>query len=311
MNPVYSICIPCYKRVDLVRNTLNSIYIGNSDVPLSDYEVVISDNDPDADVELLAKEFSKYENFYYHMTDCEGFMNSYYALCYGKGDFLKLHNSQILFRPGVLKTLIEEVKACKEKRTLFFYTSGLLYKFNSCHYNDFEDFMSALSYWSSWSGGMAIWRDEFEKVKGTELNRLFPHTSIFMTQYGSCDFCINDKVIYEVQRVKKRGDHNKFEAFTIHYPSLIDRCWREGHISKRCKERILSDVYRKFIPTLLFNKYVARIETFDATGFRENCRRYFPAYAYWIAWLNVICVPFRMLYRKILLKLQVGLRITK
>lgn len=46
MSPLISICIPCYKRVDYVINTLNSIYRDNSDVSLDLYEVIISDNDP-------------------------------------------------------------------------------------------------------------------------------------------------------------------------------------------------------------------------------------------------------------------------
>ena len=304
MAPFYSICIPCYKRVDLVRNTLNSIYIDNSDVSLSDYEVVISDNDPEAEVEKLVPEFSKYENFSYHKTQCEGFMNSYYALTYGYGIFLKLHNSQIMFKPGVLKALIEEVKACEEKKTLFFYTSGLLCNFTSRYYHSFEDFMMAISYWSSWSGGMTIWREKFEKVKGIKLNHLFPHTSLFLTQFDSDEFCINDTVIYDVQRVKKRGDHNKFEAFTVHYPSLIYQSWSEGYISKRCKDSIFKAIYTEFIPTLLFNKYVARIETFDATGFKDNCHKYFPPYAFGLAWMNVVMVPFRLLYRKMCQRLR-------
>ena len=52
-DPIVSICIPCYKRIQYVRNTLRSIYEENSDVPLSDYEVVISDNDSDHEVKQL------------------------------------------------------------------------------------------------------------------------------------------------------------------------------------------------------------------------------------------------------------------
>lgn len=302
--PVISICIPCFKRLEQVRNTLKSIYEDNSDVELSLFEVVISDNDPESEVEKIVPEFSKYENFSYHKTQCKGFMNSYYALTYGLGDFLKLHNSQIMFKPCVLKTLIEEVRANEEKKTLFFYTSGLLCNFTSRHYNSFEDFMIALSYWSSWSGGMTIWREKFEKVKGINLNHLFPHTSLFLTQFDSDEFCINDTVIYDVQRVKKRGDHNKFEAFTRHYPALINQSCIEGHIKIETRNKIFKGIYTEFLPTLLFNKYIARIETFDASGFKDNCRVFFPPYAYWLAWLNVPCVPFRLLYRRICQKLR-------
>lgn len=299
MNPFYSICIPCYKRVELLRNTLKSIYEENSDVSLSDYEVVISDNDPQHEAAAVAEEFSQYANFHYFKTKCEGFMNSYFALSYGQGEFLKLHNSQVKLKPGILKTLIEEVKNNVKEKTLIFYTSGFIGHYSSLYYNDFEDFMHSLSYWSSWSGGMTIWRENFINVKDIKVNSLFPQTSILFTQYNKNKYCINDNVIYDIQRVPQRGDHNKFEAFTIQYPSLIDSIWRKGYISKGCRDHIFKAIYEEFLPSLLFNKYIACIETFPIDGFKNNCMTYFPTKAYYIAWFNVLFVPFRIIKRKI------------
>ena len=56
--PVLSICIPCYKRINQVRNTLNSIYEANSEISMDDYEVILSDNDPEMEVKTLMDEFS-------------------------------------------------------------------------------------------------------------------------------------------------------------------------------------------------------------------------------------------------------------
>ena len=100
--PILSICIPCFGRVEYVRNTLNSIYSDNADVDLDKYEVVISDNDPKQAISVLADEFGTYPNLRYFHTECEGFMNSYHVLTYAQGNFLKLHNSQTLFRKGAL-----------------------------------------------------------------------------------------------------------------------------------------------------------------------------------------------------------------
>lgn len=128
-NPILSICIPCFKRIQYLRNTLRSIYEENSDVPLSDYEVVISDNDPDYEVKQLLSEF-KYDNLFYYATDCEGFMNSYHVLTYGRGSLLKLHNSQVLFRKGTLRFLIEEAKYCLQNKPLFFILTVFCIKIN-------------------------------------------------------------------------------------------------------------------------------------------------------------------------------------
>lgn len=63
--PVLSICIPCYKRINQVRNTLNSIYEANSEISMDDYEVILSDNDPEMEVKTLMDEFSDKINLFY------------------------------------------------------------------------------------------------------------------------------------------------------------------------------------------------------------------------------------------------------
>ena len=43
MNPILSICIPTYNRLDILRNTIASIYADLDGVCMDDFEVVISD----------------------------------------------------------------------------------------------------------------------------------------------------------------------------------------------------------------------------------------------------------------------------
>ena len=234
--PLLSICIPCFGRVEYVRNTLNSIYQDNADVNLDMYEVVISDNDPKQAINMLANEFKVYPNLRYFYTECEGFMNSYHVLTYAQGEFLKLHNSQTLFRKGSLHTILKEVEKHRDKCSLIYYTNGVLGKFQSLKYDTFESFMYALSYWSSWSNGFNIWRKDFEQIGGIKLNRLFPHTSLFLTQHHARRYCINDSLLFDVQRIPKRGGHNKFEAFTIEYPSLIRQCRKDGLYRRNAKD---------------------------------------------------------------------------
>lgn len=298
MAPILSICIPCNGRVEYVKKTLHSIFIENNNANPEEYEVIISDNNPTKSLEPLIQEF-KVPNLKYFHTECEGFLNSYHVLTYASGDFLKLHNSQTIFRKGSLQKMIQEIKSVRDKKPLMFYTNGLLGKLKSIPFDSFESFMYSLSYWSSWSNGFCIWKEEFEKIEKIELNKLFPHTSIFLTQYHATSYIINDQLLFDVQRIPKRGGHNKFEAFTIEYPSLIDTCYNKGHISLKCKQHIIKDLMVTFLPSLLFNKYIAKIETFESTGFKQNIKKYFPSYAYPLVWCLIITVPFKLIYRKI------------
>ena len=304
--PLLSICIPCYGRVEYVRNTLKSIYIDNADVSIDDYEIIISDNNPEQTIKLIVREFQHNTNLKYYYTDCEGFMNSYYVLKYATGDFIKLHNSQTIFKKNSIRQILQDIKNLQSHRSLIFYTNGLISNLpqTTIHYQNFEDFMYNLSYWSSWSNGFCIWNEDLKKIGEIELNKLFPHTSIFLTQTNNSSYIINNQSLFDVQRIPKRGGHNKFQAFTIEYPSLIDECYNSSHISEKCRNHILDDILKEFLPSLLFNKYIARIETFDSTGYHKNIKKYFPKHAFWKTWLYVPLVPFKILYRKIKQKIK-------
>ncbi|PJJ11117.1 glycosyltransferase involved in cell wall biosynthesis [Flavobacterium sp. 1] len=282
--PVISICIPANGRIEYVRNTLNSIYSEKNlfECDQNDFEVIVSDNNSSKSLEILLKEF-RYSNFKYFYTECEGFMNSYFALTYGNGYFIKLHNSQEIFNPGALLTLISNVKSNLTKKPLMFFTAGLLKKGTICEYDNFNEFNYNLSYLSSWSNGISIWKEDFDLIDASaSLNTLFPHTSIFFTQHYKNGFVINDQNLFTTQFIKKRGGHNKFHAFTIEYPSLIENACNKGYIKLDTKNKIFKDILYNYLPLLFFNVKIAKRETFSSEGFQNDIKVYFPKWSYWL-----------------------------
>lgn len=127
MTPILSICIPTYNRLDILRNTILSIYADLGNVSMEDFEVVVSDNSKEHTTQPIISEF-KYSNLHYYITECEGFKNSFYALSYGKGDFLKLNNNYTMFKKGTLKILINQLKSLRDSRSQVIYTNGLCKK---------------------------------------------------------------------------------------------------------------------------------------------------------------------------------------
>ncbi|AWK07569.1 glycosyl transferase family 2 [Flavobacterium crocinum] len=287
--------------MDYVRKTLESIYsdANYSKVSLDDFEVILSDNDPNREIECLLIEFP-FENFFYFNTQCDGFLNSYFVLAYGKGEFLKLHNSQEIFQKGSLLNMIGFIKTFNKSRPSIFFTSGFLGNGRIINYDRFDDFMSNLSYWSSWSNGFGIWREDFDMIKGkTKMNTLFPHTSLFLTQYNKKAFVINDEPLFKTQFVKKRGGHNKFQAFSIEYPSLIQSSYDNKQISLETKKKIFKDVLYNYLPLLYFNVKIARRETFSSDAFKKNIQVYFSKRSYWIVCSLSLFIPIKIILRKI------------
>jgi glycosyltransferase involved in cell wall biosynthesis len=295
-----SICIPAYGRLEHIRNTLKSIYSSRhlEEVDFSSYEVIVCDNDKKASLKVLCDEF-KFPNFHYFNTNCEGFMNSYHVLTYGRGKFLKLHNSQELWNPGSLPKIIDLINDGLKDKPLLFFTSGLLKRGDTFYEDSFDGLLSQTFYLSSWSNAFGIWKEDFDKISSSlSMNQFFPHTSLLLTQAFKTKYVICDQRFFTTQFVKKRGGHNKFLAFSVEYPSIIDQAFRAGLIEESTKKLILRNVLLEYLPLLYFNVKIAKRETFASEGFEENIRIYFPKGGYFLVVLLSAFVPFKILWRK-------------
>lgn len=304
MSPLISICIPCYKRVNCVRNTLNSIFRDNSEVPLDLYEVIISDNDPQKEIFSIINEFN-YPNLKYYHTECKGFINSYMSLKYGEGKFLKLLNSQSCFKKGGLAALLELVEKDLDKHSIILSTNGQLEKFNIVTYKSFDDFMYASYYYTSWSNAFGIWQDDYKKIShNIVLNDLFPHTSVLMALSNKSSFIIDDRELFDIQRILKKGGHNMFKSFSIDYTSFIEDKKNANEISLMTYSKIKSDLISIFFPHLYFKTKILRVDSYDSSGFKQNLRKYYSRNTYYkiilLSWLYPILFVVKYLKKNII-----------
>lgn len=299
MNPILSICIPTYNRLEILRNTIASIYSDLDGVNMNDFEVVISDNSKEHTTQPVVEEF-KYENLHYYPTECEGFRNSFFALSYGNGDFLKLNNNYTMFRSGTLKTLIDQLKNLKENKCQVIYTNGLRAKKNVSFYNSFDDYLAGLSYFCSWSAGYGMWREDFERVKNTvEIDKYFPQSSLLFTQNYKQKFAIDDRLLFNDQHVPKKGGYNIFKVFSIDFLNLIHEAYSKKKISEKTFEKIKSDLLYKYLSVRYFKTVIARLDNFEHTDIKKNITVYY-SYRQYVAMLFVsLCTPLIVLYRKL------------
>lgn len=297
--PLLSICIPCFGRKEQLRNTIKSIYNNLDRVSFSDFEVVISENDSSKQLESLLDEFN-YPNLKYFYTECEGFLNSFYVLTYATGKFILLHNSQELFCDNSLYDIVNLVHCNEQDKPLVAFTSGFLLNGKTRCYEDYNSFMSDLSYWSSWSNSFSIWKEDFDLIKDdVELNSLFPHTSLFATQCEKNKFMIVDNVLFNTQFVPKRGGHNKFHAFSVEYPSILNEIKQKEFLSEKTYRKILDSIFYDYLPSLYFNVKLCGIEKFESDGFKEDLKIYFPDKCYHTIVLLSLLSPFKKIYSKI------------
>ena len=103
---ILSICIPTYNRPECLLNCLNSIVISNRNKKI-DFEVCISDNCSDDDIEKLINPFKKELNIKFNRNNKNlGFaVNILKVVSMASGDFVWLIGNDDLILPHALEKL--------------------------------------------------------------------------------------------------------------------------------------------------------------------------------------------------------------
>lgn len=255
--PLLSLCIPTNGVEHWVFPVLDSIFAQQVDAVL--YEVVVMDNGDNRNFYNRMQEYCKgKDNLHYYKTDAKLFQSE--IACYRKasGVFIKFLNHRTMLKPGALEQFISFVQNNIEKKPVVYFSNGVL----SCkepitRYTDFDSFVGALSYYSSWSTGMGFWRESFEALpKTVQANELFPHTTILFFDRTNANYIVDDRVLLEEIPVGNtaKGRYDLFYAFAVEYPSILCDLLRTGDISlgtflqvKRDNLVFVSRLYLNFV----------------------------------------------------------------
>lgn len=239
--PLLSICVPTYKREYIIRDLLKSIYSQNVDHEL--FEVCITDNsETDETKNMMEKEFQNIDNLRYKKVTCKGFLNSVEALKFGQGELLKLHNDYSIFKENALPKMLDVIKKYKDsKAEIFFSINALKNKKQISEFSCYNDFMSNIHYYATWSTSFTIWKDDFDRLmnSGIEVNYMYPHTTLLHH--------VTDKSLYVVDNYeyminlqpKKKGGYNIVDNFVRIYLTMVwEELYKPGHIKKSTYKKI-------------------------------------------------------------------------
>jgi hypothetical protein len=108
-------------------------------------------------------------------------------------------------------------------------------------YNTFDAYVRGLSYWSSWSGGTAMWKSDFEQLDITQkFDPLFPHTNLLFAVTDRKSYIIdNAPLMEEMDRSHaNRGSYDLFHAFGVGYVDILEALYQDKLISKTTLKRI-------------------------------------------------------------------------
>lgn len=252
LEPLLSLCIPTNGRVDWIGPLLSSIYSQQVDNSL--FEVVITDNARNPELEKAVAALAQ-PNLRYYPTDSAGFTNQVDAFEKCSGIFCKMLNHRCVLLPGSIDKLIGLVREYQDSKPLIYCGNGHVKGPSVIDCPDMDSFVRNLSYFSSWSAGTAVWRDDMKGMREKPVNSTFPHT-LFLFQLREESRCIIWNVPYQyLQDDAGKGGYNPFEAFGITFLDIIRGLKEEKRISEDTFQSVKKDVF-SFLEFFYFNEVI-------------------------------------------------------
>lgn len=270
-NPIVSLCMPTNGVIEWVFPVLDSIY--GQEVEEGLYEVVITDNGDNTEFKKRITEYKKdHTNLVYKETNALPFLNEIESYKCASGELIKFVNHRTKLVDGALRKLIEFAKKNENEKPIVYFSNGVLrLKQEQYIYSNFDQFVKNLSYWSSWSTGMTIWKKDFERLPENidSFNELFPHTNVLFSERHREKYVIDNTIIFDEmpQGKKSKGDYDLFSAFGIEYPGIICDLLRRGDITGETFRSVV-DENLEFIAGLYLEYFIKKDYcSYDLSGF--------------------------------------------
>lgn len=275
--PYLSLCIPTNGMTHWIIPTLESIYDQNCDTSV--FEVIITDNGNNSDLEEILSR-KNYPNLLYQHTTDIGFLNQISCFKLSNGKFIKMINHRSILIPGTINKWIDLIKKHEKEQPIIYFTDGYLNK-TIIECPNFESFIINMSYLSSWSAGISFWNSDKIKLDSIKIDKMFPTTSILFDIRKESKYIIYNEKYQKMQDESGKGGYNIFKTFAVSYLDIINQLRIDNRISldtflviKKDLFKFLTNWYYKL--KLTNNKY-----TFDLTSISLYMSVYYTKFDYY------------------------------
>lgn len=268
-DPIISLCLPTNGVIEWVFPVLESIY--SQGVGIEKFEVVVTDNGKNYEFKAKMKEYAAcHANLIYNENNAFLFDNQLEALKLAKGKYLKLINHRGIFQAGALEYMIGVVDSCSETKPVIFFANGTMKSDIIC--DDFDQFVKELGIYASWTTGVGIWKDDYEKIpKDKKYDRISPHSGILFSEKKKDKYIIDNRCFAKdiTNDHSQKGNYDLFKAFGIEEFTITLNLFIEGSISGSTLKKVKND-YKKFVSSLYWDFCIRKKPcSYDLSGFDE------------------------------------------
>lgn len=267
--PILSICIPTFNNSRVLKATIDNIIGKKIFHEGGEIEIVVSDNCSNDDTGDVCKYYiDKYPDRFIYSRNSEnlGDLNFGLAISKGNGKIRKLHNNYYHFLDGALEVIVKIIKVSLQERPVIFLANGFNTNRNEPVFicENFDQFIRAVSFQSTWIGGFFIWEEDF--ISPSDFSRFasksLSQTDILfrMVDEKKKSVIINEKISYSL-RSWGRGGYNIAQIFGENYISLLKIYLEKGVLSR--------DIYELAKKRVLLEHILPYLVS-DAHGFKEN-----------------------------------------
>lgn len=273
-----SICIPTFNRAKYLKETIESIVCQEVFKHTNEVELVISDNCSTDETQLVINSFlTKYPEKIKYFRNNENIEDKNFevAIYRGSGQFLKLHNDNLLVKDGALQEFIRFINATVEEKPVLFFTNGSKTKGNPVEIcNGLNEFVNVASYSVTWIGGFGIWRSDlslvpsfsrFSKLKLIQTDVLFRLIALGKRAIVFCN------PYFISLNTGRKGGYNIAEVFGRNYLMLLKIYLDSGSL----ENSTFNVEKKKVLLEHIVPYYFSDDHDFIKSGFINNLSDYF------------------------------------
>ena len=253
--PILSICIPTYNRVDYLVKSVESI-IASEGFNEEDVEIVISDNASTDETQTTMLDYSKkYPNIkYYRNGDNIRDRNFPKVISEATGIYRKLCNDTLVFKKDSVRKLIDIIQCNREEKPVIFFDNkdnGLL------HGTSLEAFLYKVSFNITWIGGFGVWEDFCDdiadSIEGCD-ESLWQVPFLLKYIDAKKDVLVVEEP-YSVTQTVSRKDitYGLFAVFYVNYLGFVRKYLDTGIVSQACYDFLEKDLLFNFFPFWMYN----------------------------------------------------------
>lgn len=268
--PIISLCLPTNGVIEWVFPVLDSIYAQNVEQDL--YEIIVTNNGNNEEFENKMLEYQvNHSNVIYKKTTAFMFHNQLEALKLANGKYLKFVNHRGLFTKGSLNRMIKLVCENERIKPVIFWGNGVL-KEKQYKLDSFDDFVSTIGHLASWTTGVGIWKEDYDKIpEDIKIDKISPHSCILFSERHKSKYLIDNSIFSQEIEVdqRKKGTYDLFKAFAVEEITITLNLFIDGAITADTLKKVKKD-YKRFVADLYWQYIIKKRPcSYDLSGFND------------------------------------------